>query len=240
MTELPFRYAVDVLDRFPEVRAAVVIARGVVNDVSPSELADDYRATQAEVAATLPGTPPAERPSISAWRGVFSRFGVKPTQHRNAAEALLRRLGRHGDVPSIGPLVDIGNLVSIRHSLPVAAFDLDRFEPPITVTLATGDETFVGIGASDPEPPAPGEVVFSDARGEIAARRWCWKQGAGCATSPATTSAMFVIEAVHTEASDDVQTAGGDLRDLLARHLPAAGVELTFVGAGEVPRPPAD
>jgi DNA/RNA-binding domain of Phe-tRNA-synthetase-like protein len=47
---------------------------------------------------------------------VFTRFGAKPTQYRCAAEALLRRLAKHGDISPINTLVDIGNLVSIRYA----------------------------------------------------------------------------------------------------------------------------
>jgi hypothetical protein len=54
---------------------------------------------------------------------VFRGFGVDPTQYRSAAEALLRRLIKQGELPSIGTLVDLANLVSIRYALPVAVFD---------------------------------------------------------------------------------------------------------------------
>ena len=43
-------------------------------------------------------------------------FGVDPTQYRSAAEALLRRLSKSGEIPSINALVDLGNLVSIRYA----------------------------------------------------------------------------------------------------------------------------
>ena len=53
----------------------------------------------------------------------FRQFGVDPTKYRCAAEALLRRLTKKGDIPSINTLVDLCNLISIRFALPVAAFD---------------------------------------------------------------------------------------------------------------------
>ncbi len=168
---------------------------------------------------------PADRPSIKAWRSVFTAFGVKPTQHRNAAEALLRRLALHGDIPSINPVVDLGNLVSIRHALPVAVFDLATLEQPVTVTVASGEETFTGIGSSQPEHPPPGEVIFVDGRVDVVARRWCWKQSAGGATGPDTTDVMYVIEAVHNDAVDAVSEAADQLVELLARYQPAARID---------------
>lgn len=219
-----FVYDADIAERFPQVRAEVLLIEGMSGDAPPG-LTADYVAVQAAVAESLEVTPPADRPSISAWRGVFTAFGVKPTRHRNAAEALLRRLARHGDIPSIGTVVDLGNLVSISHSLPVAVIDLAGVMPPITVRLATGGETFTGIGAHEPDDPVAGEVIFVDTGSHVAARRWCWKQSAGSATGPATDRVLFVVEAVHEGADSAVRAAGDQLADLVGRHRPDATVQ---------------
>ena len=152
-------------------------------------------------------------------RRAFSRFGVKPTQHRNAAEALLRRLAKHGDIPSVNTLVDIGNLISIRHAMPVAAFDLAGIGS-ITVRFATGDERFTDLGSSDGVFPDPGEVIFVDDDDVVSARRWCWRQSAQSATSQATVEALIVVEGHHDTAAQDVEAALGDLASLLAAHQP--------------------
>jgi len=213
-----FGYDRAVLDAFPAVRAAVVEVDGVEpDDVGALEI--EYRTQQSTTAEWLDRTPIADIASIAAWRRAFSRFGVKPTQHRSAVEALLRRLSKQGEVPSINPLVDIGNLVSIRHSLPVAVFDLDKIAPPITVRFASGDEVFNGIGTDGAEHPAPGEVVFIDARGSVCARRWCWRQSEQSAAGPDSTRVLVVIEGHHESASEDVMAAGKDVADLATLHL---------------------
>jgi DNA/RNA-binding domain of Phe-tRNA-synthetase-like protein len=215
-----FGYDRAVLDAFPTIRAAVVEIDGV-EPGGVGALEREYLAQQSTTAEWLDRTPIAEIASVSAWRRAFSRFGVKPTQHRSAVEALLRRLSKQGEVPSINPLVDMGNLVSIRHSLPVAVFDLDEISPPITVRFASGDELFHGIGTDGPEQPAPGEVVFIDARASVCARRWCWRQSALSAAGRDTTRALVVIEGHHESASEDVMAAGKDVADLATRHLHA-------------------
>lgn len=229
MSASGFSYSEEVATRFPQVCAAIVYTDGVVNSEEIPGLVADFFITQAEVARTLEHLAPGERESIKAWRAVFTAFGVKPTRHRNAAEALLRRLQRHGDIPSFSPTVDLGNLISIRHNLPVAVFDLDTFEKPLTVRLADGTESFTGIGSSESESPAPDEVVFVDSAGAVAARRWCWKQGASAATQPSTTSAMFVIEAAHAEAPADVRSASSDLVKLIEKHFQNASVTTAYL-----------
>jgi threonine/homoserine/homoserine lactone efflux protein len=78
---------------------------------------------------------------------------VLQSQYRNAAEALLRRLAKHGDIPTINTLVDIGNLVSIRYAMPVAVFDQANIAGgSITVRFATGAELFTDLGSTDVVP----------------------------------------------------------------------------------------
>lgn len=217
-----FRYDPAVLDRYPGVHAGIVVASGLTNGPTPPALLERYRAAQQEVAARLATTPPAELPSISAWRRAFAGFGAKPTQYRSAAEALLRRLAKHGDIPSINTLVDLGNLVSIRYALPVAVVDLAGLDGGITVRFATGSERFTDLGAVEPVAPEPGEVVFVDRAGVACARRWCWRQSAQSATRPTTTDALVVVEGLHDGAERDVAGARDEIGALLAEFQPAA------------------
>ena len=135
-----FAYDRDIVEEYPTIRAGLVYATGLANGPSSSELLSEYRAEQGAAAERLGATAMADIPSIAAWRRAFTQFGVKPTQHRNAAEALLRRLDKHGDIPSISTLVDLGNLVSIRYAMPVAVFDRADIAGGITVRFARGDE----------------------------------------------------------------------------------------------------
>ena len=106
-----FRYQQEVIDRYPTIRAGVVHAVGLSNGSSPVQLTGEFRAQQRASRSDLQDRALSGLPSIAAWRRVFSSFGVKPTQYRNAVEALLRRLVKRGEIPSINLLVDIANLV---------------------------------------------------------------------------------------------------------------------------------
>lgn len=215
-----FAYDDAVAERYPTIRAGVIHATGLANGPSSPELLDEYRAAQQAARDRLHTTAIADLPSIAAWRRAFTRFGAKPTQHRNAAEALLRRLAKHGDIPTITTLVDIGNLVSIRYALPVAVFDLANLAGSISVRFATGAELFTDLGSTGSVHPDPGEVIFVDRNNVVSARRWCWRQSAQSATSATTVEALIVIEGHHDTAGGDVQSALTDLVSLLASHQP--------------------
>ncbi len=118
-----FQYHADILARYPNVVGGVILAHGLTNGPTPERLLTAYQAEQRATLERLGDTPLSKLASLSAWRTAFRTFGVEPTQYRGAAEALLRRLTKKGDIPSINTLVDIGNLVSIRYALPVAVID---------------------------------------------------------------------------------------------------------------------
>lgn len=223
-----FAYHPEVLARFPTIRAGVVWADGVRNGPSPPPLSEAFRAAQAETRAALEGVALAEVPSLAAWRRVFAGFGVKPTQYRNAAEALLRRLTKQGEIPSLNLLVDLGNLVAVRHRLPVAVLDAAAITGSLTVRFADGSETFTGLGTGESS-PEPGEVVFADEAGEVSARRWCWRQSAASATNPGTSAALFTVEAHHPAADTAVKQAAAEITSLLAEHQPAARLQTALL-----------
>src|SRR5260221_13362338 len=117
-----FRYAPEILERFPSIVGGVIWAGLVRNGPTPDRLREDLAAETARMRARLGDTPLSEVPSLAAWRRAFRAFGVDPTQYRSAAEALLRRLTKGGELPTINAIADLANLVSIRWALPVAAF----------------------------------------------------------------------------------------------------------------------
>jgi len=143
---------------------------------------------------------------------------VDPTQYRSAAEALLRRLTKKGDIPSINLLVDLGNLVSIRYALPVAVFDTRALQGTVTVHFAAGTERYTTLGQAEVEHPEPGEVVFSDETGLVIARRWCWRQSEQSAAQPETTDAIITVEAHHAGGRRDIEAALNDLLELLIKY----------------------
>ena len=230
-----FAYDDAITERFPAIRAGVVHASGLTNGPSPPGLLEEYRAEQRAAYERLEATAIADLPSIAAWRRVFSEFGAKPTKYRNAAEALLRRLHKSGDVPSINTLVDIGNLVSILYAMPVAVFDQANVANPVTVRFAAGSELFTDLGSTEAVPPDPGEVVFVDGEGVACARRWCWRQSAGSVTGPSTTEGLIVVEGHHDTAGRDVESVLSDLASLLASHQPQGQTE-SWVLSPENPR----
>jgi DNA/RNA-binding domain of Phe-tRNA-synthetase-like protein len=204
-----------------------------MNGAAPEPLTRLFRAEQASVRERLAERSLSEIPALAAWRGVFRRFDVDPTQYRSAAEALLRRLVKQGELPAIGTLVDLANLVSIRYALPIAVFDLHAVTAGrIVVRLARGDEPWSDLGASEATHPQRGEVIFVDAADVVVARRWCWRQSLASAAQPGTSEILVTVEGHHETAADDVERAVADLLSLLGAFALPAMVRTTRLDRG--------
>lgn len=226
-----FQYHERIVEEFPSVVGGIIQGSGVRNAPSPRGLLDAYAAEQQAVLERLDDAGLGELPTLAAWRRTFSAFGVSPTKTRSAAEALLRRLTKKGNIPSINTLVDLGNLVSIRYALPVAIFDLRSLSGALTVRFAEGDERFTELGSDEIQHPDAGEVIFADDRGEVYARRWCWRQSVQSAARLDTSEIFVTVEAQHDEGRTDIQKAVADVQALLSEY--AGGTMHTAILAGD-------
>jgi DNA/RNA-binding domain of Phe-tRNA-synthetase-like protein len=226
-----FGYEPEILERFPRVVGGVIHAGGVVNRPAPAELSAAFVAEQRAVIQRVGATPLSELPTLAAWRGVFRGFGVDPTKYRSAAEALLRRLTKQGELPSIDTLVDLANLVSIRYALPVAVFDQRAISGGTSVRLAHGGEHWSDLGSSRAEHPQPGEVIFVDEEEQVSARRWCWRQSRTSAARGDTSEILVTVEGHHDRAPDDVDRALRDLQSLLGSYASPTTVRSDILDA---------
>lgn len=214
-----FQYHPDVLASYPNITGGVILAEGVTNGPTPEGLLQAYLNEQQSVLERIGTTPLSEIESLNAWRRAFRAFGANPTKYRSAAEALLRRLTKKGNIPSIIGLVDLANMMSIRYALPVAAFNTGSIQGPVTVHFSDGSEWFTPLGRGEPEHPANGEVVFSDECQLVVARRWCWRQSAESAAGPETTRVIITVEAQHPNGRQDVEEALNDLMGPLTAYF---------------------
>ncbi len=209
-----FAHAPEVWARFASLHCSAWVVSGIDTATPPADttaaLAPWLDRARQRLAAQAEG----EWPSISAWRRTFSAMGLKPTQYRCAAEALLRRLRKENGLPTLHPLVDAYNAVSVAWGLPIAALDLAAIHGSLTVRPAAGGEAHTTFGG-DNEPAEAGEIIFADDADHAHARRWCHKQSARSAISSATGRALVVVEGQHADAAVDVAQAAQELAALL-------------------------
>ena len=217
MDQYRFGYHADLLAQFPTIVAGAAFALGIDNQSEERAAEALLRAQVETVEAQFATEPLSSHPHISSWRSAFSSFGVKPTQYRSAVEALLRHVLKKRSVPHINKLVDICNYVSMKHVLPVAAYDLSHVSGPIEVGFAEGDEPFLPLYGKEVEYPKAGEVIYTDDEGALS-RRWTWRQSDRAKSTPKTRNAVLTAEGVNDIELAAVEAAMEELVSLVRQY----------------------
>jgi DNA/RNA-binding domain of Phe-tRNA-synthetase-like protein len=206
-----------IFDEYPGVRVGALFVDGVDNSGGDPEIRRLLDEAERRAAAALAGVEVAAHPRVVPWRDAYRRFGAKPKKYRSSIENLVRRVLQGGSLPSIHPLVDLYNVVSLRHLVPVGGEDLDRIEGDLVLTFAGDAEPpALLLGESQPRAPHPGEVIYKDAAGAVC-RRWNWKEADRTKLTAGTRRAVLVIEALPPVDEALLAAALADLAALVQR-----------------------
>jgi DNA/RNA-binding domain of Phe-tRNA-synthetase-like protein len=205
---------------FPNARIGVVLARDLDNTAAEHAGIAALLAAAVAAASVGLGDDIATHPAIAPWRQAYQRFGAKPSKYRSSIESLLRS-ARSQRIRGVNPLVDLYNTVSLTHMLPCGGEDLAAVRGDIRLGLAAGGEHFVPLGAQEPEPPQPGEVIYRDDVGVIC-RCWNWREADHTKLTPATTDAFLCIEALPPNGALQLRAACTALAALVETHLGAS------------------
>jgi DNA/RNA-binding domain of Phe-tRNA-synthetase-like protein len=206
-----------VFARFPDYLRGVVVAHGVRNGPSSPELVDLLREAEASVRERIQPEEIATHPRIASWRAAFKALGIKPNDFRCSVEAMARRALKGQQLPTINALVDIGNILSLRHLLPMGGHAIDHAAQGYCLRLATGLEDFVPFGTDQREHPDPGEIIYAEGD-TVLTRRWSWRQADHSLTLPETTAIQFNLDGLPPVTRAELETIGAELAELVARH----------------------
>lgn len=216
MKEIFYSIEDTIFSSFPDYVRGVVVARSVKNGPSPGDLVALLREEERSLREKLGKDNPADHPRITSWREAFRKTGVKPAEFRSSIEAMARRIVKGQEIPSINALVDIGNVVSLRHLVPAGGHSLDDVKEDLSLRTARGDEVFVPLGETEEEHPVPGEIIFAEGR-TILTRRWSWRQGNHTLTLPETTSIEFNVDGLPPVEPGEVEEACREITEYVER-----------------------
>ncbi|MGI5452514.1 B3/B4 domain-containing protein [Streptomyces sp. CA-249302] len=211
----------------PGFTHVAIEAHGLTNGPSTAESSALLDDAAGRLAVRLDGRAPHEDPHMVAWRETYTAFGSKPSRTRNSAEALAKRALSDAGLPRINLLVDLYNVISVAHLIPVGGEDIDHIQGGMRLVRATGDEDFVTVAGGEEvvEHPDAGEVVWRDDAG-VTCRRWNWRQGPRTRLTEETVSGIFLLESLAPMPVAEVEAAGAELAELLEKFSPGARIEL--------------
>ncbi len=170
---------------------------------------------------------------LAAWAETFRKFGAKPQRTPCSAEALRKRVLRDGSLPSLDPIVDLYNAISIEYAIPVGGENIEAYVGSPRLVVADGTEPFDTMkeGAPAFEYPDPGEVVWRDDKG-VTCRRWNWRQGVRTRLGADAKSMWFILESLPAMPLEALTEAGDKLIEGLQQMMPGVQIESSLIGLG--------
>ena len=211
------KVSAEVFSKFPTYRRGLVVAHDIVNGDSPDELVTSLRDAEKLLCQQLAPEAIVKHPRIESWREAYRSLGVKPSEFRPSMEALVRRVVKKDPLPAISKVVDIGNLVSIQHLVPIGAHAIDRLAADMDLRLASGDEIFEPFGTELIEHPNIGEIIFAEGN-TVLTRRWTWRQSKYTLILPETTAVEFNVDALPPVTDEEVEQICGEIAALVTKY----------------------
>jgi DNA/RNA-binding domain of Phe-tRNA-synthetase-like protein len=127
------------------IALGVLEAEGLQVDELPAAFQDEADRLIASLIARYARKPPSDIPGLSETRSLFHRLDLDPTRTRPSSEALMRRVLQAKGLPRVSPAVDVCNLCSLEHQLPLGLYDRDEIKGDLTVRVGRPGEGYVGI-----------------------------------------------------------------------------------------------
>lgn len=91
----------------------------------------------------------AKIPNIHETREAYKALGKSPSQYRNAAEAMLRRIVKGNGLYRINNAVEINNLISVMSGYSIGSYDKEKLSGDIELRRASSGESYQGIGKAE-------------------------------------------------------------------------------------------
>ncbi len=183
----------ELFDPLPDLTIGVVVATGSTIPIPLRRLNTLLLRTVEELRRSFPTEKVQEHPRIKPWRTAFSKLGLSGSKFPSSIESMARRVLRGDPFPTINPLVDLYNSISLKHLVPMGGHDLDTLEGNIALQFAEGWEPFTPMGGGEKITVPKGELVYRDDQ-EVLTRNWVWRQCEKDKTTEKTRNIFIPID----------------------------------------------
>ncbi len=211
---MKFKIDKRIFDKLDNLYVGVVVAKGADNTKKYPEVSQMLVGSLALAENRFLDKKVKEDELVIPYREAFRKLGINPNKFQCSVEALFGRIAKGKKLPSINPLVDLNNAVSLKHTLPMGTHDLARSDEDIEMRYVKPDDTFVPMGSTEIETPDEGEVVYAVGN-EVRTRRWAWRQSEYGKITPDTNYVFFPIDGFKGINNQEVDAAAKELAGLL-------------------------
>jgi DNA/RNA-binding domain of Phe-tRNA-synthetase-like protein len=212
-----FKVYQEVFEKLTDLYFGVVVGNQINNQQHIPEIYDLMKNEMSQVENDLKGVNLKEYQGIIPYRDAFNQLNLNPNKFMSSVEAMVKRVSKGNILPSINPVVDLVNSISLKYILPMGAHDLDALEGEIAIRFSRKGDTFTPLGEELVEVLDSGELVYADSK-RIRTRRWIWRQSNIGKIDENSKNIFFPIDGFQTN-KERVMKAAEELEILLKRYF---------------------
>jgi DNA/RNA-binding domain of Phe-tRNA-synthetase-like protein len=183
----------------------------------PAEFETERERVTSRLIGLYAGKQPADIPGVAETRALFHQLDIDPTKNRPSSEALLRRVLQGKGLPRVNLVVDVCNLCSLEHQLPLGLYDRDLVRGTVQVRVGRGSEGYPGIRKQRVN--LEGRLLLADDDGPFGAPT---ADSSRTSISPETRNLLVVLFCPIERAGAHLSTALEHIADLLTRFCSAS------------------
>lgn len=130
----------------PNLRVAIIQLNNVKVEKSTSSFEEYEKQIFNEIRSKMTLEDAKDDPIFRSYRDLYWTFGMDPTKLRVSSEAVLRRILKGLNLWRISDVVDVINLASAYHKIPIGLIDILKLKGNLMIRTAHKGEIFQRIG----------------------------------------------------------------------------------------------
>lgn len=165
----------NIFTQFPDFKVGYLLVEGLNQDQHAPEL---HKIVQKAIDQALKKAEhiSSDDKRMTSWYQVFSTLALDANKHKPAHIALFDRLKKDGKLPTILPIVDLTNSMSVTHLVPIGTHQLDNLSDDVVIRFTQEGDTFQGMNTENGEPIPTGELAYTSGS-HVLTRHMVWRQG---------------------------------------------------------------
>jgi DNA/RNA-binding domain of Phe-tRNA-synthetase-like protein len=190
---MKFSISKEVFEHLDDLSIGIIIAEDIENRKSSAELEELISEIVELVNANSSPTSSANNRMISPWKSAYFSFGEKPHSTHSSMERLTNEIMETSDIKRKNKLKDLCNFISLKHTVPVECFDIEKIQGDLLLKRAKGDEFFYDYGSGKALNPEKGEFIYTD-KINVLARKLDYVESDKALVSMRTKKTIILIE----------------------------------------------
>ena len=215
---MKFKIQKEIFEKIDNLYIGVVVARGIDNSKEYPEISKMLENSSVLAEEKFLDKKVKGDELIIPYREAFFKLGINPNKYQCSVEAMFTRISKGKRIPSINPLVNLNNAISLKYTLPMGTHDLSKSNLDIEMRYSNENDTFIPMGLEEEEKLDVGEVVYAVGN-QVRTRRWTWRQSNEGKIDENTSYVFFPIDGFKGINDEKVNQAMEELKSQLKENF---------------------